>query len=178
MITFTSKSPFHLPSVPLLCQWAASRPPACPRSSPAPSCPKSASTWTRSSPWTTWRSTRSRWTACTCSTIQTWSSPTPPPRKRFASTGSSRRLPGRPWVGWGREGGRKGGVVWGFSRFGGWRGGSGDSTPKIVQSKVWKNERQPLFFAETDGRMVSGLEASVRRKFSVQPQFGFWVLDA
>lgn len=49
---------------------------------------------TPSSRWTIWKSTRWRWTACTCSTTQTWSLLTRPQRKRFALTGSNNRCVG------------------------------------------------------------------------------------
>lgn len=70
-------------------QSVESLPPACSRTWRAPWPQTSASTSTPSSPWTTWNSTRWRWTASTCSTTRTWSSLTPPQRTPFASTGSN-----------------------------------------------------------------------------------------
>lgn len=85
-------------------QWVESLPPACPRTSPA-RCPQmSALISTPSSRWTIWKSTRWRSTACTCSTTQTWSLPTRPQRKRFASTGSNNRSCTGVWMPWHRGG--------------------------------------------------------------------------
>lgn len=47
---------------------------------------------TRSFLWTSWRSTRWPWTACTCSTTPTWCWQTPPQRTRSGWTGCNAAL--------------------------------------------------------------------------------------